>query len=98
VSRLVVADTAALFSVILKAAVPAAAKHCDSASFSVHFNSLRPPDQVVNQRANPVGKNDNQNPNQFVVSFGGFIRGAIDDHPNPKKRRRNADQKNETEK
>ena len=40
-------------------------------------------DEEVEQRAESVEEDDDEQPGEFVVSFGGLIRQAVDEHPDP---------------
>jgi hypothetical protein len=46
-------------------------------------DALRAAHQVVEQRADPMGENYDQDPNQFVVAATGLPGRALDDHNDP---------------
>lgn len=58
----------------------------------VLFDPLGPTHHVVDQRAEPVGQGDDEDPHDFVVAFRGLFRRAIDEHPDPEDRSQHADQ------
>src|SRR6266542_2479661 len=58
--------------------------HPVSASKSAH--PLGPAHQEVEQRAQEMGEQNNENPSQLVIALAGFFGGAIHQHPNPKHR------------
>lgn len=52
--------------------------HVDSRD---EFTPLGAPNKEIDQSANQLGKDNNQDPDQLVVSFRGLILYAVDQHP-----------------
>src|ERR1039457_3301310 len=48
--------------------------------FSTKLNPFWTTHKEVKQRSNPVRENDDQNPDDFIVSFRWFFGGTIDNH------------------
>lgn len=44
---------------------------------------FRPSREKINQGPNPIGKDDDKYPDDFIVSLRTFILETIDQHPNP---------------
>jgi len=47
-------------------------------------DAFGPADEEINQRADPVGEDDHQNPDDFFVALARLLGGGLDQHPNPK--------------
>ena len=52
--------------------------------FPIQFDPFRSPDEVVQDTANDVEANDDNEPDDFVVTLGRFLREHFDECPQPK--------------
>jgi hypothetical protein len=64
-------------------------------SLAVQPDTFRPTDEIVNQRANPTGQNDHENPNDFIIALTRLLGRAIYNHPNPESDKQDCDGKYE---
>jgi hypothetical protein len=55
-------------------------------------NALGPANEVIDERSDPVSEDDNQYPNDLIVSLIRLFRRTLHDHPNPENRPRDANE------
>ena len=54
-------------------------------------DSLGAAHEEIDQRADEMGEDDNQYPDQLVIALAGFLGGAFNKHPDPEDRSENPD-------
>jgi hypothetical protein len=57
-------------------------------------NALGPPEEVVNKSSEPVGEDDDEDPNDLVVSLSRLFCRTLYEHPNPENCAGDSDQQN----
>ena len=57
---------------------------------SNNFPASGPTRQEVNKSTDPVCEENDEDPNDLVISFGRFVHGTVDQHPDPEDRPSNA--------